>query len=61
MATIVQTVEGFRERLMANGTQLTLMSVRHLALFMGFNMTTQRAIHRGASSLRPLCHYIIPH
>ncbi len=50
MTAIVQTIKAFREGLLANWAKIALMSVGHLAVFMGFSVTTQRAVHRVASS-----------
>ena len=50
MATVVQAVERFREGLLANRAKIALMSIGHLAMFMSFGVTTQRTVHKVASS-----------
>jgi len=46
MTTVVQAIKAFREGLCANRTEIALMSVGHLAMFMSFGVITQRALHR---------------
>ena len=49
MATIVQAVKVFGEGLTTSRAKIALMSVRHLAMFMSFWVSTQRAFHGSAS------------
>jgi hypothetical protein len=46
MAAIIQAVKAFREGLTASGTQIPLMTIGHLAVFVSFGVTTQGTLHK---------------
>jgi hypothetical protein len=50
MTAVVETIEGFGKSLMASRTEIALMTLRHLAMFVSFSVTAQRAFHHLASS-----------